>query len=94
MHTAFFYSQNRNDNYFVDARIGLICYDRNEEALNLFSQMRRDGIQPNKIIYLLAVRACSQIAMIDYCECIVDEIPADVLENLMIENSLIDMWVS
>ena len=64
------------------------------EALNLFTQMKRDGIKPSEVTYVLATQACSQIGLIEYCESIVDEIPQHYLKNQMLQNSLIDMWVS
>ena len=73
---------------------GFYLNDDPLEALNLFWQMKRNGIKPNDIIYVLAVQACSKIGMIEYCRTIVNEIPQDALKNSILQNALIDMWVS
>jgi pentatricopeptide repeat protein len=64
------------------------------EALNLFWEMKKDGIKFDVIIYVLIVQACSQIGMIEYCRSIVGEIPEDYLKNQILQNVLIDMWAS
>ena len=73
---------------------GYYLNDNPLEALNLFWQMKKNGIKLDVITYLLVVQACSQIGMIEYCRTIVNEIPRDVLKNLILQNALIDMWVS
>lgn len=64
------------------------------EALNLFWQMKINGIQLDVITYVLVVQACSKIGMIEYCRNIVKEIPRAVLKDPILQNALVDMWVS
>ena len=73
---------------------GYCLNDNPLEALNLLTQMKKDGIKPDEIIYVLAIRACSQTAMIQYCQSIVDEIPKHFLKDHILQNSLVDMWAS
>ena len=73
---------------------GYYLNDNPLEALNLFWLMKKNGIQLDDITYVLAVQACSKIGMIEYCRTIVNEIPRNVLKNPILQNALIDMWVS
>ena len=73
---------------------GYYLNDNPLEGLNLFWLMKKNGIQLDDITYVLAVQACSKIGMIEYCRTIVNEIPRNVLKNPILQNALIDMWVS
>ena len=73
---------------------GYYLNDNQLEGLNLFWLMKKNGIQLDDITYVLAVQACSKIGMIEYCRTIVNEIPRNVLKNPILQNALIDMWVS
>jgi pentatricopeptide repeat protein len=64
------------------------------QALNLFWQMERHGIELNAVIYICVVKACSEIGMIDYSRSIAARIPKHFLNDAILQNALLDMWVS
>lgn len=63
-------------------------------TLSLVEQMKKEKIEPDQIIYVLACHACSQIGMIDYARSIVAQIPTRFLDDSILQNTLIDMWAS
>ena len=63
-------------------------------ALALFEQMKKENIELDLVICILAIHACSQIGMIQYSRSIVDQIPVQFLEDQILRNALIDMWAS
>ena len=63
-------------------------------ALTLFERLKTECINLGHVIYILAIHAYSQIGMIEYCRSIVAQIPTQFLENQILRNTLIDMWVS
>ncbi|CAF4242007.1 unnamed protein product, partial [Adineta steineri] len=65
--------------------------DKPLKALNLYNQMKIDGLETNSIIYLIIMKTLSKIGDDLICESIVKDIP-DVLFNNQMENALIDMW--
>lgn len=64
------------------------------KALKLFSQMKKDGIAINAIEHVLAVKTCSEIGMLDHSRSIAAQIPKHFLNDHVLQNALIDMWVS
>ena len=73
---------------------GYYLNDNPTEALNLFWQMRRDGIEVDGMTYVTVVKTCSEIGMIEYSRSIAAEIPERFLSNQILRNTLIDMWAS
>jgi pentatricopeptide repeat protein len=64
------------------------------KTLNLFNQMKKDGIEQNIIIYLSVIKALSQFGDYDTSQSIIKQIPNSFLSNNQIQTALIDMWVS
>lgn len=64
------------------------------KTLELYEELRTEGIKPDLIASILIVNACSQIAILDICQPIVSEIPKDFLRHRFIATALVDMWVS
>ena len=73
---------------------GYILNDDPLRALALFERMKKEIIELDLVICILAIHACSQIGMIEYSQSIVAQIPAQFLENQILRNALIDMWAS
>jgi pentatricopeptide repeat protein len=65
-----------------------------EKILSLFQRMKKEEIQANEIIYVLLIDACSALGDLSLSKSIISEIPKSLLNNLWIQNSSIDMWVS
>ena len=64
------------------------------KILNLFQRMKKEKIQANEMIYALLIDACSTIGDLSLSKSIISQIPKSLLNNLWIQNSSIDMWVS
>ena len=64
------------------------------KTLNLYNQMKKDLIEGDIIIYLLVIKAASQMGDYSICQAIVKEIPDRFRFDNQICNALIDMWVS
>ena len=64
-----------------------------EQTFDLYNQMKRDGSKPNIMTYLILINAAAQIAIENICRKTVEEIPKNLSESLLIQTSLIDMWV-
>jgi pentatricopeptide repeat protein len=64
------------------------------KTLDLFNQMKIDGIEGDVIIYSHIIKALSQIGDFSIAESIVKQIPNSFLIDSQIRNALIDMWVS
>ena len=62
-------------------------------TLDLFKKMNDEGVQPNAIIYVLLLDACSQLGLESICQSIVEQMPTKVLDNVQVQNTLIDTWV-
>lgn len=65
-----------------------------DKTLALYEQLKREPIRIDRVIYLLIIGACSQIALLPTCERIAQEIPRDLLADDRIASALINMWVS
>jgi pentatricopeptide repeat protein len=64
------------------------------KTLNLFNQMKIDGVEADLIIYLSVLKALSEIGDYSQSESIDKQIPHSFLVDNQIQNVLIDMWVS
>ncbi|CAF4874108.1 unnamed protein product, partial [Rotaria sp. Silwood1] len=71
---------------------GFIKDNNPEKVLNLFNQMKIDGIEANEMIYLYVIKALCQIADYSLSKSIIEKIPNSFLVNHQIQNSLIHMW--
>ena len=72
-------------------------YNSNNEplkALELFWRKQREGIEMNIIEFVLAVKSCAEIGLIDQSRSVAAQIPQHFLHELILQNTLIDMWVS
>ena len=67
---------------------------QSEKCLMLFEQMQSEKIEPNEMIYLCIINACSQIGHLSICDYVVSQLPQSARTNLKIQTGLIDMWVS
>jgi pentatricopeptide repeat protein len=65
-----------------------------EKTFALFEQMKMEKIEPNDIIFLLIINACSQLGDLSICQSIFEQVTPTSLNNIWIQNALIDMWVS
>jgi pentatricopeptide repeat protein len=64
------------------------------KALNLFSQLKKDGFEGDIVIYLRVIKSLSQIGDYSLGKSFVKQLPDCFRVNNHIENALIDMWVS
>jgi len=64
------------------------------KCLKLFEKMKKQDIIPDEIIFILLIRACSQLSMLSICQSIVAQIPSYLYNNQRICSALIDMWAS
>ncbi|KAH7330937.1 hypothetical protein KP509_20G008800 [Ceratopteris richardii] len=65
-----------------------------EEALDCYELMKREGISPNEITYIYALKACGILRAVEKGEHIHDEIIAQGFkgENVVLGTALIDMY--
>ncbi|CAF3869008.1 unnamed protein product [Rotaria sp. Silwood1] len=78
--------------YYGSLMNGFIKDNNPEKVLNLFNQMKIDGIEANEMIYLYVIKALCQIADYSLSKSIIEKIPNSFLVNHQIQNSLIHMW--
>ncbi|CAF3916300.1 unnamed protein product [Rotaria sp. Silwood1] len=71
---------------------GFIKGNNPKKILDLFNQMKIDGIEPDLIIYFYIIKSLSQIGDYSISQSIIKQIPNYFLINDRIESSLIDMW--
>ena len=64
-----------------------------KKTMQLFYQMKSEGLEPETIIYLCIIKALSLIGDLSLIEPTVNQIPQSVLLDGQIRNALIDMWV-
>ncbi|CAF1690668.1 unnamed protein product, partial [Adineta ricciae] len=53
---------------------------------------KKEGIQPDKIIFVLLIDACAQIGIESRCRTIVKQIPSSMFNDLQFQTTLIHMW--
>eukprot|EP00250_Pteridium_aquilinum_P011742 c20276_g3_i1 orf=149-1690(+) len=64
-----------------------------QEALELFKNMHKEGIEPNGITFMCSIKACASLVAIDHGRIIHGDIIEQGLESdLVIGNTLIDMY--
>ena len=64
------------------------------KTINLFNQMKRNGIERTIISYMRVIKALAQLGDYETSRSIVEEIPDSYLLNDRIQTALVDMWVS
>lgn len=72
-------------------------YNINEEphkCLKIFQQLQQKHIELNEAICISLIGAASQIGMRSVCQSIIPHISNYLQNNIQLNNSLIDMWVS
>ncbi|CAF3518869.1 unnamed protein product [Adineta steineri] len=62
------------------------------KTLDVFNQMKMDGIEPNVIGYTCVIQALSQMGDYSISESIIEQIPSSIFVDNQIHNALIDMW--
>lgn len=62
-------------------------------TLELFQQMKRDGVQPDLSNYLHLINALSHIGVYSLSQSMIKEIPPSILADKQIQTSLVVMWV-
>ncbi|KAL0739263.1 hypothetical protein Bca4012_015473 [Brassica carinata] len=63
------------------------------EAMNLFSQMREEGTEPNSVTLLAVVSACTRSASLSFASTIHSYIlKCGFMSNILLGNALIDMY--
>ena len=72
---------------------GYLQEDKPQKVLDLFRQMRNDGVEGNHIIATCVFKALSQIGDSSLCQSFVEQIPKGFYVDTQIHNALIDMWV-
>ena len=63
-------------------------------AIDLFGQMKNDGVEANEIVYFNLIKALAQSGDYSTCQSIIEQMPNSFLHNNRIQTSLINMWVS
>ena len=72
------------------------CYNDHRlpmKTIDLYGKMKKEGIQPDKIIFVLLIDACAQIGIESRCRSVVKQIPSSMFDNLQLQTALIHMWV-
>ena len=64
-----------------------------KKTMQLFYQMKREGLEPDIITYLCAIKALALVGDLSLIEQTIDQIPQSILLDSQIRNALIDMWV-
>ncbi|UJR34389.1 hypothetical protein I4U23_021797 [Adineta vaga] len=62
------------------------------KTLNLFNEMKRNGIEPSFITYTCVIQALSQIGDYSFSQSIIKQIPQSIFVDNQIHNALINMW--
>ncbi|CAF4247198.1 unnamed protein product, partial [Rotaria sordida] len=72
---------------------GYIKENNPKQVLDLFNQMKIDGIEADLIIYLHIIKALSDIGDYSLSLSFIKQIPHSIAVDNRIHNALIDMWV-
>jgi pentatricopeptide repeat protein len=64
------------------------------KTIDLFNQMKIDGIEGDRVTYLVLIKGLSKIGDYSLCQSFVEQIPNSFFADSQIETVLIDMWVS
>lgn len=90
-----FGSLKKKDLVSYGAMIKAYCTNEQPmQALDLFWQMKRDGMQMNTVVYILAAKACAEMGMIHYARLVAAQIPRQCLNDPILQSALVDMWAS
>ncbi|CAF1644608.1 unnamed protein product, partial [Adineta ricciae] len=63
-----------------------------KKTMQLFYRMKREGLEPETIIYLCVIKALALIGDLSLVEPTINQIPESILLDSQIRNALIDMW--
>ncbi|KAJ7541880.1 hypothetical protein O6H91_10G080800 [Diphasiastrum complanatum] len=64
-----------------------------KEALNLYEQMKQEGVQPNNVTYVVLLKACASIAALEKGKQLHSDIMKSGSESdLIVGNTLVDMY--
>ena len=89
-----FQNMNKSVKEYGNLMNGFNKMNQPEKTLNLFHQMQIDSIEADLITYLCLIKALAQIGILSMSEKLIEHIPLNFLKNPLIQNALIDMWVS
>ncbi|CAF2046148.1 unnamed protein product [Rotaria magnacalcarata] len=70
-------------------------YNLNGESwkcFKIFEEMKEEDIIPDEIAWNILIGACSKSGMLHHCQYIVNQIPWNIQNKILIQNALIDMW--
>ncbi|CAF2042787.1 unnamed protein product, partial [Rotaria magnacalcarata] len=70
-------------------------YNLNGESwkcFKIFEEMKEEDIIPDEIAWNILIGACSKSGMLHHCQYIVNQIPLNIQNKILIQNALIDMW--
>ncbi|KAJ7551523.1 hypothetical protein O6H91_06G018700 [Diphasiastrum complanatum] len=68
-------------------------HEQVEEAMNLFQQMQKAGIAPDKVAFVVVLKACARIAALEHGKQLHSDIIKSGFESeVVIGNALIDMY--
>eukprot|EP00250_Pteridium_aquilinum_P003344 c1365_g1_i1 orf=320-1204(+) len=84
---------NRNIVSWHAMMTGYAEHGQNDLVFQLFGEMHKEIVQPNKVTYLCALKACGSSATLQQGKLIHAEVITSALESdMMIANTLIDMY--
>ncbi|KAJ7517631.1 hypothetical protein O6H91_21G032400 [Diphasiastrum complanatum] len=68
-------------------------HGQGEEAINLFQQMQQTGVTPDKVAFLVVLKACARIAALEQGKQLHSDIVRSGFEsNVTVGNSLVDLY--
>lgn len=67
--------------------------DAPHKSLIMFEEMKKKCVPLNEVIFLLLIKAASQISMAPISRTISDQIPSEYQRTLRVMNAIIHMWV-
>ena len=68
--------------------------NRSTKTIELFRQMERESVVPNRVTFLTVINALSRLRSSPLARSIIDRIPKSILALQEIQTALIDMWAS
>ncbi|CAF1456564.1 unnamed protein product [Adineta ricciae] len=71
---------------------GLNDEKQGKKTMQLFYRMKREGLEPETIIFLCVIKALALIGDLSLIEPTINQIPESILLDSQIRNALIDMW--
>ncbi|KAJ7534639.1 hypothetical protein O6H91_13G104000 [Diphasiastrum complanatum] len=68
-------------------------HGQGEEAINLFKQMQQTGIPPNKVTFVVVLKACARIPALEQGKCFhADIIKSGFESDVIVGSGLVDMY--